>query len=129
MIDDVERYKVVTSRIQYFNDKIIESFKLYIQLVTALTGGYMWLKTQSQATNALTWARVAAPGLMILIGITIILLIVANLSAWWGHRKVESKLTGGAVPAPVFPKSARGELIMIGFIIITSGLGAWYFTR
>ena len=129
MIDDAERYKFVTSQLQYFNDKIIESFKLYIQLVTAVTGGYLWLKTQNQITGALAWARVAAPALMIFIGLAIISLIIVNLSSWWGYRKAESELLGGVVPIPVFPKSARQELIMIGVIVITTGLGAWYFTQ
>jgi len=129
MIDTVERYKFVTSQLQYFNDKIIESFKLYIQLVTAISGGYLWLKTQSQTADTLTWARVAAPALMIFVGLTIILLIIVNLSSWWGYRKAESNLLGGVVPTPVFPKSARQELVMIVVIITTSGLGAWYFAQ
>ena len=129
MIDPIERYKFITSQLQYFNEKIVEAFRLYIQLVTAVMGGYIWLKSQTQTVVPSNWVRVVFPALMVFIGLGSVLLIVVNLSSWWGFRKAESALLKGIVPPPVFPRSARQEIVMIMVIIAISSVGAWYLAR
>lgn len=128
-VSKAERYKVVTTQMQYFNEKIIEAFKLHIQLVTAITGGYIWLRSNPSALQTTQWIQTAIPALMLFIGFTISLLIGFNLSTWWGYRMAESKILNGIVPPPVFPKSARQEIIMIVVVIASSGIGAWYFAQ
>ncbi len=117
------RYKFVTSQLSYFNEKIIEAFNLYIKLISATAGGVIWLRFQEDW--ALIWIqiRVIVVSLIGLISLVSIILILINLSAWWGFRKAESFLLNGKVPPPVFPKSARQELLMICVIAI-SAIGA-----
>lgn len=128
-ISKVERYKVVTAQMQYFNEKIIEALKLYIQLVTAITGGYIWLRSNPSTLQTMQWVQTAIPALMLFVGFTISLLIGFNFSTWWGYRMAESKLLNGIVPSPVFPKSARQEIIMVVVVIVSSGIFAWYFAQ
>lgn len=126
---EIERYKFVTSQLSYFNDKIIESFKLYIQLISAVTGGYVAVRTQAVATPVARIAQVVIPGLTVFIGLGAVLLILVNLSSWWGFREAESRLLKGDVPPPVFPRSARQELVMIAAIVLATTLGAWFFSQ
>ena len=61
--------------------------------------------------------------LTILVGFASVLLVIFNLSSWWGFRKAESLLLKGKIPLPVFPRSARQELLMM-LVIATSTIGA-----
>ncbi len=127
-VSDLERYKVVTSQLQHLNDKILESFKLYIQLLIAITAGYVWLRTQPNAQEML-WARPVVPTLTVFVGFTTVLLIVFNLRSWWGYRHAESSLSAGSVGPPTFPRSASQELIFIGVVIVTTIGAVWYFAQ
>jgi len=110
------------------NDKIIDSFKLFVQLLTAVTAGYVWWKTQPNAL-ALPWPQIVFPTLTVFIGVATALLIIINSIGWWGYRKAESSLLRGKVPLPTFPRSAMQEIIMIGVVFLTTVAAVWYFAR
>ena len=118
-----ERYRFVTSQISYFNEKIIEAFNLYIKLITAIAGGVIWLRLQVDWGTIWIQIRGIVVALIILVGIASILLVIFNLSSWWGFRKAESFLLKGKIPPPMFPKSARQELLLM-LVIATSAIGA-----
>jgi len=127
-ISDVEQYKEVTSMMRYYNDKIFDTFKMYIQLASAIAGGYVWLRIQAGPT-ALDLARYVAPALTLLVGIGAILLIAINLGSWWGYRKRLSELLNRPNLRPEFPRNGYQEVIMGVFILLASAGAFWYFTR
>ena len=118
-----ERYRFVTSQLSYFNEKIIEAFNLFIKLLTAITGGVIWLRLQTDWGTVWIQIRGIVVALIMLVGFSSILLVIFNLSSWWGFRKAESFLLKGKIPPPVFPKSARQELLMM-LVITISAIGA-----
>lgn len=118
-----ERYRFVTSQLSYFNEKIIEAFNLYIKLITAIAGGVIWLRLQVDWGAVWIQIRGIVVALTILVGFASVLLVIFNLSSWWGFRKAESLLLKGKIPLPVFPRSARQELLMM-LVIATSTIGA-----
>ncbi len=118
-----ERYRFVTSQLSYFNEKIIEAFNLFIKLLTAIAGGVLWLRLQNDWGTVWIQIRGIVVALIMLVGFSSILLVIFNLSSWWGFRKAESFLLKGKIPPPVFPKSARQELLMM-FVIAISTIGA-----
>lgn len=118
-----ERYRFVTSQLSYFNEKIIEAFNLFIKLLTAIAGGVIWLRLQTDWGTVWTQIRGIVVALVILVGFSSVLLVIFNLSSWWGFRKAESFLLKGKIPLPVFPKSARQELLMM-LVIAVSTIGA-----
>ncbi|RJP49180.1 MAG: hypothetical protein C4586_07805 [Anaerolineaceae bacterium] len=118
-----ERYRFVTSQLSYFNEKTIEAFNLYIKLITAIAGGVIWLRLQIDWGTVWIQIRGIVVALILLVGFASILLVIFNLSSWWGFRKAESFLLKGKIPPPVFPKSARQELLIM-LVIATSAIGA-----
>ena len=118
-----ERYRFVTSQLTYFNEKIIEAFNLYIKLITAIAGGLIWLRLQVDWVTVWVQIRGIVVALILLVGFASILLVTFNLTSWWGFRKAESFLLKGKIPSPVFPKSARQELLMM-ILIAISAIGA-----
>jgi len=118
-----ERYRFVTSQLTYFNEKIIEAFNLYVKLITVIAGGVIWLRLQLDWVTVWKQIRSIVVALILLVGFSSILLVTFNLTSWWGFRKAESYLLNGKVPPPVFPKSARQELLLM-LVIATSAIGA-----
>lgn len=118
-----ERYRFVTSQLSYFNEKIIEAFNLFIKLLTAIAGGVIWLRLQTDWGTVWIQIRGIVVALIVLVGLSSVLLIIFNLSSWWGFRKAESFLLKGKIPPPVFPKSARQELLMM-LVVTASTIGA-----
>jgi hypothetical protein len=126
VVDPVEGYKFITSRIASFENRMGESFNSYIQLSSAVVGGYVWTRTQLHDSQLLGVIHVLAPVLLVLIGTSTVLLVVFDVRSWCGYRKAESNLTGGAAPNPRFPGSMLQELVMITFVVVTTALGASY---
>lgn len=91
-IPEEKQYEYLTHHLEYLNEKIIESFVLFIKLATAIVGGVFFLRWKltnndpSQSSflhlsNMLFW----------LVGISSIVLITNNLCAWREYRKTLSK--------------------------------------
>jgi hypothetical protein len=118
-VSDIERYAFVTSQLEYFNEKIIEVFSLYIKLLTAIVGGLIWLQTQPNFETI--WARAKSLAVLIVavIASASIVLILFNVDSWFGFRRAEAKLNRKA-PTPRRWLSIRQELAMIAVIALTS---------
>ena len=121
MIDELERYKFITSQLKYFADRMRDSFKLYIQLATAIIGGFVWLKIQPVATQGAVVLSIVPP-LLLLLGVLMSALVWFDYACWYGYRKAESALIGGRFP-PSFPRSAWAEIFMTLSMLVTSGGG------
>jgi hypothetical protein len=107
---ELERYKRITQQMTFFADRMRDSFKLFIQLTIAISGGLAWLKTQERIANAqqmMDVARWAVPFLAFFISIQIFL----DQKRWQGYRKAEHEL----MPASPPPKQgmAPQEITMI----------------
>ena len=125
-VDDSERYRFVTSRITHFDTRIIEHFKMYIQVASAIVAGYVWVRTQAQAQELLPAVGVLAPTLLVLLAASMSLLVWGDFKCWWGYRRAESELTHGAAPTPSFPRAGLQEVIMTALMLATASVGAWY---
>lgn len=43
MVSDEKQYESVSTQVRYLNDKILESFNLYLKLFSGIVGGSIWL--------------------------------------------------------------------------------------
>ena len=114
-----ERYKYVCGQLNYLNDKILETFTQFVNLIAAIAGGIIWLRTQSAWPQIWLQAKPLTVGLLIVVTFQALIRVWLNLWSWWGFRHAESALTDGAVPAPRFPRSASQELTLSSVIALT----------
>ncbi len=127
MIDDVERYRFITSKMRYFADRMQDSFKLYIQLATAIIGGFIWLCLQPGASQQSGSTLLLVPPLFLILGVFMLCLIWFDYRAWYGYRKAESKLIGDMHP-PGFPRSVLAEIFMT-FAMLSLSIVAYFYLR
>ena len=124
-----ERYKFVTSQCVYCNEKIIQSFTLFLKMVSTFAGGVIWLRLQQNWMDIWPQIGTLAVWLLVLLGLGTMLMIFRNLRAWWGFRKAESELTGGAVPTPTFPRSCLVEIFLMLVVLVTTIGGVRFLLR
>jgi len=122
-ISDLERYKIVSGRIDLHHQKIVDAFNLYVKLISALAAGIVWLRLSDKWAVVWSDLRRFAIGILLLVALSTASLIFFNLRAWWGYRAAESQLTGGDAPAPQFPRSCTQEIVMFAVIILATVLG------
>ena len=127
MIDDIERYKWITSQVNYFADRMRDNFKLYIQLATAIIGGFIWLQIQPDLDNHKLAVLKIVPTLLLILGIFMSILIWVDYRCWYQYREAESELIGGKYP-PRFPNSAGGEVFMT-IAILSSSVSGFFFLK
>lgn len=91
-IPEEKQYEYLTHHLEYLNEKIIESFVLFIKLATAIVGGVFFLSWKLLKTDPArsSFAQVS-DSLFLLISISSILLILNNLFAWRSFRKTLTK--------------------------------------
>jgi len=132
-VDDVKRYEFVTGQMRYFSDRMRDSFKLYIQIVTAMVGGLIFFFSQSasSAPPVEIWIFTLAtgPAAIIFVGFFLALQIAYDFQCWFGYRVAESKLTEGKAPPPSFPESAWSEIWFVGGMTAGSVFGSYYLWR
>ena len=95
MISPEKEYEFVSGQVRYHNEKIIESFNLFIKLFSGVVGGSIWLTLQHgmTATRAASYARVS-DGLACFLALLACLMIAENLRAWHGYRWAQVRLAG-----------------------------------
>ncbi len=78
-----KEYKYLTARLQYLNEKIIQSFTLFIKLATTIVGGafYLRLNLPNDAQMRMFFSQ-AVELLLVVVSLSMILLILNNLFAW-----------------------------------------------
>ena len=124
-IDKNKRYEFVTSSCRYHNEKIIQAFQLFLKLTTAVVAGIFYLSVNSPVGCKQKAIVIAANFTEGAICTVAVLLIIANLLAWWGFRNAESEIVGKdesgnyTVPKPKFPKSCLSEIVMV-FVVLTT---------
>jgi hypothetical protein len=121
-VADIDRYHFVVSQLQYFNEKIIEVFSLFIKLATAVAGGVIWLRLQPDWPTIWPQVRWLAVSTVVMIAIASILMIGFNLRSWLGFRRTELQLVGQAVPPTTLPRSASQEILMTIVILASASV-------
>ena len=111
-ISPLERYKFVTSMIQYHNEKMIEAFKLFIQVLSAIVGGSVWLSNASGIYTRDTRYWLLADLLVICVAMMTAITVIANQIAWIKFRRAEHNLNQSA-PKPGNFWSYWNELSML----------------
>jgi hypothetical protein len=91
-IPEDKQYENLTTHLRYLNEKIIQSFNLFVKLATAIVGGVFFLNWKL-VPGCLQRAKLhnAASGLFVLVSLSMIFLILRNLLAWRGYRKELSR--------------------------------------
>lgn len=115
-----KRYEHITKMLEYCNEKIIQSFNLFIKLFSLVIGGYFWLYIQDKEVNLLGKINSYFPLLLGTISAICIIQIWGYWQSWYGYRKAESKLVGVKdLPLPKLPKALLLELVMTIVIILS----------
>jgi hypothetical protein len=116
-----KRYEFVTGRLQYHNEKIIEAFKLFIQVISAIVGGAIWLSLVKEPPKGHENYWLLADILVVCLAAMTTITVIANVIAWFGYRTAEHELNPKA-PKPRHFWSYWNELAMLAVIVIASGL-------
>lgn len=91
-IPDEKQYEYLTGHLQYLNEKIIQSFTLFIKLATTTVGGVFFLDWKLVPDDAKRPSVSSAVDLLfILISFSMIFLILDNLRSWLEFRKTLSE--------------------------------------
>lgn len=89
-ISNERQYEFVTTQIRYHDEKIIESFKLFIQVLSAIVGGSIFLAKEPSLHNP-NYGPLATI-LVWCLGAMTIITVSVNTMAWFGFRKAEHRL-------------------------------------
>lgn len=127
LISPEERYKRVCSMLTYFCDRMDQAFKLFVQISTAVIGGFIWLRMQPNSSSVDHLFAVGRWIIPILAAVTIGQIIFDHIS-WYGYRRAEANLLGREDLKPSFPNSGKLEYLRITIITIV-GLGAFCWLR
>ncbi len=123
MIENEKRYEFVTSQIRYHNEKVIESFNLFIRLFSGIVAGAVWLSTQSDPSAKHRVIGIFAYVLVIMLMTMTSVTVIANVLQWYGYRRAESGLVGkDKVPPPTVLGSCWNEIAMLLCIISVSAV-------
>jgi hypothetical protein len=122
----------VAKQLSECNARIMDSFKLYIQVVSAIIGGSIYLSLQQH--DKLKNAQYAALSdcLVALVTLVAIVMIYENLREWHGYRKAQSRLSGvddnGApyIPGPRGFQASRVESALMLAMVATALLFWWF---
>jgi len=115
-----KEYEYLTDHLDYLNDKIIDAFKLFIKLATAITGGLFYLSFSDHNNLNKAYLVSMSDGLFLAVSICAIFLIWSNLDCWRKYRvTLYNKYQG--IP-PIRKDWGRNETMMILIIILLSGI-------
>ena len=121
------RYQFVTGQIKYHNEKIIESFNLFIRLFTGIVVAAVWLSTQPDPSKRHSLYAFLAFVLVVMLATMTIITVIANVMAWYGYRHAETGLVGAdKVSPPTVPGSCWNEIGILVCIIASSVLFCIY---
>jgi hypothetical protein len=128
MVSDDKQYEFVSEQIRFHVNKIYDSFKLFIQLFSAIVGGSVWLGLQDNSPRFVVVSDV----LVGLIAVVCLVTVFENNQAWRGYRKAQSRLGGkdesgqDKIKGPSIWVSSLIEMVMALAIIVAVGLFCRY---
>src|SRR5260370_39791110 len=94
MVSVDKEYESVSAEVRLHTEKLFESFKLFIQMFSAIVGGSIWLSLQpSIGLRAHTYATISSL-LVLLIAILCLVMVFQEKRTAMGYRKAQSRLGG-----------------------------------
>jgi hypothetical protein len=117
-----KQYEFITGHLQYVNEKIYQSFTLFLKLASAIVGGVFLLHWKLSPEDAKRASfECATDWLFILVTFSMIFLILNNLRSWFGYRKALSELC----PTIPFEKNAWrcGTEVVMCLVIVIACIG------
>lgn len=120
-------YEYLNNNLNYFNEKIIESFRLYIKLASAIIGGALYvhltlLEGDPRRLSIKYWPN----ALLVMVGVSVIIMIINYLILWVRYRK---RLDNRLFPDKDIKYGLTvwiNEFVMCLIVIIVS-VGFWMF--
>jgi hypothetical protein len=98
-----KKYEYLTSQCRYLDQKISDTFNLFIKLLITVTGGVFFLEWKLPLNDpARSQFGLAANALMIMLCISLVVSIFNLLRSWSGNRKAISELVPDIPPPPKF---------------------------
>ncbi len=116
--------EMITQHIRDCNKRISDSFKLFVQLFSAIVGASVWLSLQTTTAPKGTFAWLA-DGISFLALVVCAVTIIDNLRAWHNYRAALSKVAGKdksgklIVPPPKLRTAATVETAMLVVMLIS----------
>ncbi len=130
MVSVDKEYEFVSAQVRFHIDKIFDSFKLFIQLFSAIVGGSIWLSLQpNMVAKAHTYAAISN-ALVMLIAALCLVMVVEHNRAWRGNRKAQTRLGGkdetgkDRIPPPGSWRSSSTEIAM-GLTVVAAVYLFW----
>ena len=131
MLDPNKHCELLTEHIRDQNQRIGDGFKLFVQMVSAITGGVVWLRVEHPDDILPAYAYVA-DALMLLVVLVCAVIICDNLRAWHSYRKRLSIVAGDdghgrpLIPPPQLWASAWVEFVMLA-VMVAAIIAFWIF--
>src|ERR1700730_1452486 len=101
MISEEKQYEHIGTVLKDRHNLIFDSFKLFLQLVSSIVGGSIWLSMQKEVSpNARLTYIVASDTLICIVILVTAAMVGGALCGWWGYRVTLSKFDGGKHPIP-----------------------------
>ena len=132
-IDEEFKHVLILKR-EELNGRIMEAFKLYIQLMTLVVGGcvYLSIMPNGPAPEKLHKLATLADGLVGFVTFIALVMVLENVRGWFGYRKAQSRLGGldlNGKPHIPWPRKFRASLLegvmMLGMVV--AAVGFYYF--
>ena len=114
-----KQYENVTNHLRYLNEKIIDAFSRFITLATAIIGGVFYIHINLALDDPRRkMLNLPASAALMLVGFGTVVLILSNLHAWIGYRKMLSR-EYPSIPLKTGINWYLSETIMCLLILIT----------
>jgi len=124
LINVEKEYEYVSKQVMEHNTRIMDAFKLYIQVISAIIGGSIYLSLQAHDKAKNEQYATLSDLLVVLATSLAIVMIAENLRGWHGYRKAQSRLGGTDpngrpyIPAPrLFRASVLESALMAGMAL------------
>ncbi|MER9692334.1 hypothetical protein NKJ16_10420 [Mesorhizobium sp. M0179] len=119
MVTEDKQYEyigsVIANRLEYTRDAL----KLYIQTLTVIVGGSIWLSRESLPMASRAKYAFLASALVWLVFIVTGVMVFEALRSWYNYRKVMAKFNVGSdgIPQPSFPiLGAETAMLIVMFV-------------
>ena len=126
MLSDDKHCEMLSANIRDRTDKILDGFKLYIQLFSAIVGGCVALRLNRESEIPDSF-KFLADGLVALNLLTGLIIIGQNMVSWYHMRVRLTEIAGtdisgnSIIPAPKFLSANRIEFVMLAVMLASTG--------
>jgi hypothetical protein len=132
MISPDTEFNNVSTHVRYLNEKMIEAFKLFVSLFSAIVGGSIWLSAgemPAETRNNYYWLSNVLVGLLTIVTVV---MIAEYLRSWHQYRHAMSRLGGldsNGEPKIPPPRTVRASVVEACMMITALILAVlfWYY--